>query len=133
MYKAEQIAYEYASNRMLLKAVNAQIKDIIGPKEEGGVFIWPEPVDMDGYRKMFYEESDDYGCSEHWQGWVHCIESCCDIFSDDEDEIKKYNRALELAKLFDRKKEINSKAGTLKRRLYLVGAGIVRRRSAGAC
>ena len=119
----DQIAIEYAKNRAELKAVKAEIQELLWPIESDGTLVFCEQGEslkdkMDDLFQNWFDPGD-YGYEgEGWPegGWVTVVAE-----SDETDP-----DALQLAALWDRRKNILREAGKIKRAFWARGAKLLR-------
>ncbi len=112
----EDIARDYALNRMELRKVNTEISQLFEDSlclDSNGMST-AEPIDLQDLRKEWLEYHDPYGAN--WPGWVSALHFLEDVT---EDQFK-------LAALLDIKKEVKRQAGIIKNRLYAAGVGILK-------
>ncbi len=117
--KAETIALEYAINRNELSEIKKELNRIqyCGATNYQGNYY---NVDLSEIRDNW--NSIGYA----WNGWVRAIEEWNGQFEEtEEDYYLKESPEYKFCVLLDRKKLIIQEAGTLKRRLYLVGRGLL--------
>ncbi len=106
MDKYQQIIIDYTNNRKALKAIKAEIATL--------VWDGARNVDISGFRDEWYGEGDEYGGQPKWEGWSVAVGT----FDHTPEE-------LALARLLDKRNEINREAGQLKRNMCAYGRGLI--------
>lgn len=107
MDKYQQILIDYANNRKALKAIKAEITTVVWSEGKG--------IDISDFREEWYGEPGEYdGGQPKWEGWTVAVGA----FDHTPEQ-------LVLAKLPDKRNEINRKAGQLKRNMCAYGRGLM--------
>ena len=119
--KAEQLAADYAANRIELREIQEKIYGLLWPVNEDGLVIV-----QDGAKPLFermqahfkdWQSCDNDGAPYEYEQWVSWTDTA-DDFELDGDE-------MEIAKLWDERKKIRAVGGNLRRAICTHGRAIL--------
>lgn len=109
MDKYQQVIIDYAANRVKLSVVSKKINSLFTNEKNEY-----EHIDLSEFRADWYADTDSWGQSPRWEGWVQALAVC-------EYTAVQY----ELAELFDERTEIKAEAGQLKRNMCAYGRALI--------